>query len=425
MLLRDQTGRPKRPDHPSQSALLSDTAAHTRDPHTATVQGRGGRTPRSLLLTPTRLPPGASPRGPRGAPGAAVLPPRRAEEADGEAEEQQAAKDPPLPRAVGRACACGRPPRPRRALKAHPEAAPRPRRRTSSGAPSGGWRPPGRRARFAFLPPRYLSGPRGEAEEDLLVAAGHQLHRRRRRAGPCLPALGLSSAVPAGPRRAAGGRRRSEGRGAAAGRGVGPGGAEPRSQARRGAARERVLAGRKRGARGSRWRRGRREALVRARGGRAGLGGRGASGRATPGREKRHLPRPGASGLRRRGPRVRGVEAAAVRLRRPAAAGGAVRYRCAHPPHARRAFSLCFCFVALFIAARRSSKRAAGPRCQAAAAEDLGRAGRTRHRAERPGRRVTARHGGKQPPPLPLCGVGREGRLGPALLRQRSRRVYR
>lgn len=105
-----------------------------------------------------------------------------------------------------------------------------------------------------------LSGPRGEAEEDLLVAAGHQLHRRRRRAGPCLPALGLSSAVPAGPRRAAGGRRRSEGRGAAAGRGVGPGGAEPRSQARRGAARERVLAGRKRGARGSRWRRGRREA---------------------------------------------------------------------------------------------------------------------------------------------------------------------
>lgn len=187
MLLRDQTGRPKRPDHPSQSALLSDTAAHTRDPHTATVQGRGGRTPRSPLLTPTRLPPGASPRGPRGAPGAAVLPPRRAEEADGEAEEQQAAKDPPLPRAVGRACACGRPPRPRRALKAHPEAAPRPRRRTSSGAPSGGWRPPGRRARFAFLPPRYLSGPRGEAEEDLLVAAGHQLHRRRRRAGPCRP----------------------------------------------------------------------------------------------------------------------------------------------------------------------------------------------------------------------------------------------
>lgn len=71
---------------------------------------------------------------------------------------------------------------------------------------------------------------------------------------------------------------------------------------------------------------------MRARGGRAGLGGRGASGRATPGREKRHLPRPGASGLRRRGPRVRGVEAAAVRPRRPAAAGGAVRYRCAHPP---------------------------------------------------------------------------------------------
>lgn len=83
----------------------------------------------------------------------------------------------------------------------------------SSRAASGGWRPLGLRAYFAspsFLVPRYLSGPRSEAEEDLLVAAGHQLHRRGRPAAPrrrlsarprrCLPGGG-------GALRGGGGRR--------------------------------------------------------------------------------------------------------------------------------------------------------------------------------------------------------------------------
>lgn len=119
---------------------------------------------------------------------------------------------------MGRARAFGRPPRPRRALKAHPEAATARARAAatttrSSRAASGGWRPLGLRACFAspsFLVPRYLSGPRSEAEEDLLVAAGHQLHRRGRPAAPrrrlsarprrCLPGGG-------GALRGGGGRR--------------------------------------------------------------------------------------------------------------------------------------------------------------------------------------------------------------------------
>lgn len=129
------------------------------------------------------------------------------------------------------------------------------------------------------------------------------------------PALGPSSAVPAG------GRRRFEGRrGKAQRRGVRRAAGQPGSGVLAGQPGSGVLAGRKRGARGSRWRRGRREALVRAGGGRAGLGRREASGRATPGREKRRLPQLGVSGPPLQGPR--GVEAAAVRPRHPRGGGG-------------------------------------------------------------------------------------------------------